>query len=357
MKWGELIKHMVPCAERVRFHSSGTEAYLMALRLAREYTGKSKVMRFQGHFHGWQDHVALGMDAYGVDSHLDVSATPGVLTEIADHIILADSQDLAGTTALLQSEDDIAAVILESTGGSFGAIPLPEGFLRELRRVTAARGIVLIFDEVVTGFRVSPGGSQAFNEVTPDLASFAKIVAGGMPGGCVAGRKELLDLLDFEVAAATGKEKIGHQGTYNANPVSAAAGIAALEVIEAEDICATASVTTQKIRDGINSVFADEPLPWYCYGEHSGFYIFTDPDGEVSTHDDFDPHNWSLETIKRSAQNPALKKFRLALLNAGVDISGKPGGIVSAVHDEDDVEKTVSAVREAVRALRAEGEV
>jgi len=352
MRWGELIKRMVPCAERVRFHSSGTEANLMALRLARAYTSKSKVVRFQGHFHGWQDHVA-----FGVDSHHDGSATPGVLAEIADNIILADSQDLAATTELLESRDDIAAVILESTGGSFGAIPLAEGFLQELRRVTAERDIVLIFDEVVTGFRVSAGGSQAFHQVTPDLASFAKIVAGGLPGACVAGRKDLLDQLDFEVAAATGKEKIGHQGTYNANPVCAAAGIAALEIIESENICATASTTTKKIRDGINSVFAGESIPWYCYGEHSGFYIFTDPDGEVSGHQDFNPHSWSLASIKRSAKNPAINKFRLALLTAGVDISGKPGGIVSAVHNEDDVAQTMDAVRDAVKALRAEGEV
>jgi glutamate-1-semialdehyde 2,1-aminomutase len=352
MQWGELIKRMVPCAQRLRFHSSGTEANLMALRLARAYTGKSKVVRFQGHFHGWQDHVA-----FGVDSHHDGSATPGVLAEIADNIILADSQDLTGTTALLESRDDIAAVILESTGGSFGAIPLPDGFLQTLRKVTTAQNIILIFDEVVTGFRVSPGGSQSFYQVTPDLASFAKIVAGGMPGACVAGRKDLLDQLDFEVTATTGKEKIGHQGTYNANPVCAAAGIAALEVIESENICAAASATAGAIRDGINRVFADESIPWYCYGAHSGFYIFTDPEGAVSSHDDFDPGDWSLASIKRSAKKTVLKKFRLALLNAGVDISSKPGGIVSAVHDEHDVAQTIDAVRDAVRALRAEGEV
>ncbi len=352
MRWGDLIKRMVPCAERVRFHSSGTEANLMALRLARAYTGKPKIVRFQGHFHGWQDHVA-----FGVDTHLDGSASPGVLAEIADNVLLADSHDLSGTTALLESRDDIAAVILESTGGSFGAIPLPENFLQELRRVTEARGIILIFDEVVTGFRVSPGGSQAFNQVTPDLASFAKIVAGGLPGACVAGRKDLLDQLDFEVSAAQGKEKIGHQGTYNANPVCAAAGIAALEIIETEDPCTTASATTQKIRDGITSVFKDESVPWYCYGEHSGFYVFTDPDHQVTSHDNFDPAKLAVDVIKRSGKVPAVNKFRLALLNAGVDISGKPGGIVSAVHDDGDVARTVEGVRDAVRALRAEGEI
>lgn len=351
MKWGNLIQQMVPCAERVRFHSSGTEANLMALRLARAHTGKSKVVRFQGHFHGWHDHVA-----FGVDSHFDGSATPGVLDEVADNILLANSQDLAATTALLESRDDIAAVILEPTGGSFGAVTLPAGFLQELRRVTAARGIVLIFDEVVTGFRVSTGGVQGFSGVTPDLASFAKIVAGGLPGACIAGSKDILDQLDFEVAATTGREKVGHQGTYNANPLSAAAGIAALEAIDGEAACDVASATTQQIRDGINAVFAELSVPWYCYGEHSGFYFFTDPDRQETSHDSFDPQKWSLNAIKRSGSGATVKKFRLALLNCGVDISAKPGGIVSAVHNEDDVTHTIDAVRSAVNALRAEGE-
>ena len=352
MRWGEMIQRLVPCAQRVRFHSSGTEANLMALRLARAHTGKSKVVRFQGHFHGWQDHVA-----FGVDSHLDGSASPGVLEEIADNILLADSQDLPGTVALLQSRDDIAAVILEPTGGSFGVIPLPDGMREALRRVTTERGIVLIFDEVVTGFRVSAGGSQSYYNVIPDIASYAKIVAGGLPGACIAGRKDILDHLDFEVSASRGVEKVAHQGTYNANPVSAAAGITALEIIAEEDTCTVASATTHDLREGINSVFAQESVPWYCYGEHSGFYIFTDPDGQETSHSSFDPKSWSLDAIKRSSKPPAVNKFRLALLNEGIDISGKPGGIVSAVHNEDDVARTIDAVRGAIHALQDEGEL
>jgi glutamate-1-semialdehyde 2,1-aminomutase len=227
----------------------------------------------------------------------------------------------------------------------------------ELRRVTAERGIVLIFDEVVTGFRISPGGAQQHYGVTPDIASFAKIVAGGLPGACIAGRKDILDLLDFEVSAKKGTEKVGHQGTYNANPVCAAAGITALEILSSEGACDTASATTQKIRDGINAVFAEESVPWYCYGEHSGFYIFTDPDGQETSHASFDPTKWSMDSIKRSSKPPAVNKFRLALLNEGIDISGKPGGIVSAVHNDDDVAQTIDGTRNAVRALRAEGEL
>ena len=350
--WGERLKALVPCAERVRFMSSGTEANLMALRIARAHTGRTVLLRFRGHFHGWQDHVA-----FGVDSHLDGTASPGVLDGIADQVVLADAADVAGTVALLESRDDVAAVIVEPTGGSFGAIPTAPGLLEALREVTSRRGIVLIFDEVVTGFRVAPGGAQSYYGVTPDLASFAKIVAGGLPGGCVAGRKALLDHLDFEVSAQLGQEKIAHQGTFNANPASAAAGNAALEILVQDNLCERASQRAAEIRTALNRVFAEEGVPWACYGEHSGFYFFTDPSRTGVDPADFDARSWTLEDIKACANQQSVRKLRLALLTNGVDISGKPGGIVSGVHSAQDVERSADATRAAVRALRAEGEL
>ena len=178
VRWGTLVKELVPCAERVRFTSSGTEANLMALRLARACTEKKKLVRLKGHFHGWQDHAA-----FGVDDHFDGSATPGLLDEIAGNVLLASSDDLDATRTLLESRDDIAAVMLEPTGGAFGVLPITSGFVHMLREVTAERDIMLIFDEVVTGFRVARGGAQAHYGITPDLATFAKILAGGLPGG------------------------------------------------------------------------------------------------------------------------------------------------------------------------------
>ena len=350
--WGERLKALVPCAERVRFMSSGTEANLMALRIARAHTGRTVLVRFRGHFHGWQDHVA-----FGVDSHLDGTASPGVLDGIADQVVLADAADVAGTVAVLESRDDIAAVIIEPTGGSFGAIPIAPGLLEALREVTSRRGIVLIFDEVVTGFRVAPGGAQSYYGVTPDLASFAKIVAGGLPGGCIAGRKTLLDHLDFDVSAQLGREKIAHEGTFNANPASAAAGNAALEILVQDNLCERASQRAAQIRAALNRVFAEEGVSWACYGEHSGFYFFTDPSRTGVDPADFDARTWTLEDIKACAQQQGVSKLRLALLANGVDISGKPGGIVSGVHSAEDVDRTADATRAAVRALRAEGEL
>ena len=351
VRWAELVKRLVPCAERVRFHSSGTEANLMALRLARAFTDRSKLVRFKGHFHGWQDHVS-----FGFDDHFDGSPTPGVLDGIAEHVIIAPPDDIEATTAILEADDDIAAVILEPTGAQFGVIPLGREFVAELRRVTAERGIVLIFDEVVTGFRVSAGGAQAHYAITPDIATFAKILAGGLPGGAVAGRQDIFELLDFEATAASGREKISHQGTFNANPVSAAAGVAALEIIADTDACERASAQGGRLRDEINQVFTAERVPWAAYGEHSGVYVFTNPDGHAIEPGEFDADAEDFDALLRGGKHPAAHRFRLAMMTNGVDVSGKPGGLTSCMHDDGDLELTVAAVRDSIRMLKAEGE-
>ena len=351
VRWAELVTEMVPCAQQVRFHSSGTEANLMALRLARAYSGKQKLVRFKGHFHGWQDHVA-----FGFDTHFDGTPTPGVLDAVAEHVIVAPADDIEATAALLNAHDDIAAVILEPTGGVFGVFPLAPSFLTELRRLTSERGIVLIFDEVVTGFRVSPGGAQAFYSVTPDLATFAKILAGGLPGGAVTGRRDILELLDFEVAEAKGREKIAHQGTFNANPVSAAAGVAALEIISSTDACDRATAQAQKLQSMIGEVFSQEDVPWAAYGGHSAVYVFTNPEGADIDPGAFDASALPFDTLLQGGKHPAAHRFRLALMTHGVDISGKPGGLTSCVHSDEDLAFTAEAVRESVRMLKAEGE-
>ena len=202
----------------------------MAVRLARAFTGRQTLMRFKGHFHGWHDQMASGYT-----NHFDGSPTPGVLPGVAEKSILVNPGDIEAIRAAFASNDDIAAVIYEPTGSSFGQVPLGAEFAQELRRLCTQHGVLLIFDEVVTGFRATKGGAQMAFDVRPDLSSFAKIVAGGLPGACVAGRKDILDLLDFNVAARTGREKIAHPGTFNANPVSAAAGTAALTVIAETD--------------------------------------------------------------------------------------------------------------------------
>ena len=352
IRWGQLIKSLVPCAERVRFTSSGTEANLMAIRLARAYTGKSKLVRFAGHFHGWQDHAA-----FGYDSHFDGSPSPGVLKEIADNVLLAPADELDTTTAILNERDDIAAVILEPTGASFGLRPLAPALLETLRTITSKRRIVLIFDEVVTGFRVSPGGAQKYYGVTPDIATFAKVVAGGLPGAAVTGKKGILDLLDFEAAASKGFEKISHHGTFNANPVSAAAGIAALAYIRDHDACETASRQAAKLRRLLNQMFYDLGVPWAAYGLHSAVYVYTNSDGNDFDPRTFDPLQNPLAKLPGIKKGNIVRKLRLALLFNGVDISSKPGGLTSCVHSDADIERTADAFRRALVMLREEGEL
>jgi glutamate-1-semialdehyde 2,1-aminomutase len=352
IEWGELIKSLVPCAERVRFTSSGTEANLMAFRLARAHTGKSKLVRFAGHFHGWQDHAA-----FGYDSHFDGSPSPGVLKEIADNVLLSAADDVNATSRLLNERDDIAAVILEPTGGSFGLQPISPLLLQTLRTITKKRGIVLIFDEVVTGFRVAPGGAQEHYKVTPDLATFAKIVAGGLPGAAVTGKKEILDLLDFDAAALRGFEKISHHGTFNANPVSAASGIAALRFIRDNGACEIASQQAEKLRARLNQTFTELAIPWAAYGQHSAVYVYTNPDGNDLDPQTFDALRCSLAKLRGMKKGDVVRKLRLALLLNGVDISSKPGGLTSCVHSDADIEQTADAFRHALIMLRDEGEI
>jgi glutamate-1-semialdehyde 2,1-aminomutase len=351
IKWAELVRHLVPCAERVRFTSSGTEATLMALRLARAFTGRKKIVRFLTHFHGWHDHMTAGHA-----SHFDGTPTAGVLAEIASNSILLPPGDIAAMRAALAGDDDIAAVILEPTGSGFGTAPLSRDFLAALREATAKRGIILIFDEVVTGFRVSRGGAQLAFGITPDLAALAKILAGGLPGGAVCGRKDILDELDFDVTASKGREKIYHPGTYNANPLSAAAGTAALEIVAGTDACEQASRTAAELRHGLNEILAEEHLPWAVHGTFSGFHLFLNPQKRDITPTDFDPFKIDFRELTSGAAALA-QKFRLALLVNGVDVNGRLSGFLSVTHGAAEVEATLAAFRAALRMLRAEGEL
>nr|WP_294552690.1 aminotransferase class III-fold pyridoxal phosphate-dependent enzyme [uncultured Rhodopila sp.] len=350
IRWAELITQMVPSAERVRFTSSGTEATLMALRLARAYTGRSKLVRFRGHFHGWNDHMTSGHI-----NHFDGTATSGVVDGVSDNVLLCDANDVAGITRIFNDHSDIAAVILEPTGASFGRMPIEPSFPGVLRELTQQAGTVLIFDEVVTGFRVSPGGVQAALGITPDLTTMAKIVAGGLPGGAVGGRKDILDWLDFDVAKATGHEKIGHQGTFNANPVSAAAGIATLEILASTDACARANAFGAEVRAKMNEVLEDEGLKWAVYGTYSGLHIFTNPDGADIVPGRFDAAAFipQLMSKPRGINMPA--QVRMGMLVNGVDLNTAPSGTISAMHGEEEMAITVDAFRATIRALRREG--
>jgi glutamate-1-semialdehyde 2,1-aminomutase len=351
VRWAQAVRDLVPSAERLRFTSSGTEATLMAVRLARTFTGRGKILRFKTHFHGWNDHMTSGYQ-----SHFDGSPTTGVLSGVASQVVLLEPDDVDGLRAVLASDPDIAAAIVEPTGGSFGMVPLAPSFLSALRELTAAHDVLLIFDEVVTGFRIAPGGAQAHFGIEPDLTTFAKILAGGLPGGAVAGREDVLAALDFAAAATAGTEKIQHPGTFNANPVSAAAGIAALEVIAHTDACDRANASAAVLRRGLNEVLEELEVPWAAYGTFSGVHLFTNTRGRAICPAEFDPSSVPYAELK-AKQDGIIHRLRIAMLLHGVDFNNWPGGVVSAVLRPQDLADTVDAFREALLLLRREGDL
>ena len=352
VRWAELVQRLIPCAERVRFTASGTEASHLALRLARAHTGKSKVVRFVGHFHGWHDQVAGGSM-----SHFDGGVPAGIPASLVEQTILLPADDVSVAVKTLNERDDIAAVILEGSGASWGMVPLPENFLAGLRAATKARGVVFILDEVITGFRWSRGGAQARFGVIPDMCVLAKIVAGGLPGGAVAGRADIMDQLDAQVAAAAKREKIGHQGTFNSNPLCAAAAIATLSIVEREEVCAKAEATADDIRSGMRKILAEEDVPWGIYGDASAFLVFQNPKGLDVDPQAFDALKFGFKELKAVRNANLSHRLRIAMLANGVDIMGAPGGLVSASHGPTEVARTLDAFRTSVRWMKAEGDI
>src|SRR3954468_15881201 len=305
VRWAELICELTPCAEKVRFTSSGTEASHMAIRLARAYTGKDKIVRFIGHFHGWHDNVAAG-----ATSNYDGSSVPGVVQSVTDLTILMPPADVGATVKLLESRDDIAAVMFEPSGASWGQVPLPPGFVQAIRDVTAKKGVVMLMDEVITGFRWSSGGAQKALGVTPDLCILAKIVAGGLPGGAVAGKREIMDRIDHAITTSRGVERFAHPGTYNANPLSAAAAVTALSLVRDEDLAEKANKTAAELRKALIEVLVQEGVPWGIYGQSSTFLIYPNPTGDHIDPARFDPHKVGFAKLKGARSGPLTGKIR-----------------------------------------------
>jgi glutamate-1-semialdehyde 2,1-aminomutase len=337
VRWAELVCELIPSAEKVRFTASGTEASHMAIRLARAYTGKDKIVRFIGHFHGWHDNVAAG-----ATSNYDGSSVPGVVQSVTDLTILMPADDVAPTVKLLETRDDIAAVMFEPSGASWGQVPLPPGFVQAIRDVTAKRGVVMLMDEVITGFRWSSGGAQKALGITPDLCILAKIVAGGLPGGALAGRRDIMSMIAFRGDPDWDRsQRVAHAGTFNANPLSAAAGIATLELCADASLQSRASKTGDELRGRLSEVMKTVGVPGTCFGEASIFHVsFEGRPG--------------LAGFDRPRKGGLYQTLRCALLNNGVDCAAFHGWI-SAMHTEADVERTVQGYERAFQSMAADG--
>jgi glutamate-1-semialdehyde 2,1-aminomutase len=341
VQWAEQVQRLIPSAERLRFTVTGTEATHLALRVSRAFTGKSKIIRFAGHFHGWHDHVCF-----------PAGGAPGIIAGIVEDTLVAAPNDLQQVEHWLVSHHDFAALILEPTGATFGQIPTTGETLRRLRELTARHGVLLIFDEVISGFRCSPGGAQQFYGVTPDLTTLAKILAGGYPGAALAGRADVLRVLDYRQLHGTLQSPlVAHQGTYNAGPVSAAAGIATIEEVSRGDAISRAARTAAAIRDGINAAIRRRGLGWCAYGQFSDFHLYRGSE----TPEEIYAGKASWKVLKGGIPLELANKIRAGFLLHGVDVAAWPGGFTSAAHTDDDVARTVAAFESTFDMLAAEG--
>src|SRR5215212_928831 len=348
LEWAGLIHDLIPCAERVRFDNSGTEGTMLALRLARAYTGRTKVLRFEGHFSGWHDYVGRG--AY---PPFDRSVSLGIPQSTLDTIVVIPA-DLDRVEAVLKEDHEIAAVMLEPSGASWGTVPLTADFNRGLRDLTSRYEVPLIYDEVITGFRYSLGGYQGLIGVTPDLAVLGKIVTGGLPGGAVVGRAEIMKLFDFTGEAQHDRHgRVSHLGTFNANPLSTASGIASLELVADGSAQAQADRMADLLRRGMNEILDEERAAGYAYGDSSVFHVLMEayPGSGVTSRAEL--HTTDATTLK-SIPGAVIAAFQRNLNIRGVDLMSYNGGVTSAAHTEEDVRQTLDAFRETIRVMLAE---
>jgi glutamate-1-semialdehyde 2,1-aminomutase len=264
--------------------------------------------------------------------------------------VLVRPNDPEAVERAFATDPDIGCVILEPTGGHWGSVPIRGDFLRAVREIASRHGRLLIFDEVITGFRVSPGGAQAHYGITPDLTTMAKILAGGLPGGCVAGRPDVMAALEFR----PGKPKMRHPGTFNANPLSAAAGVATLKQAATGEPQKKANAAAKKIRERLNALFAERGVDWVCYGEFSGFKLIPGYAGPRPTGDDFVPYGGDVDKLDGPKDAKLVHAFRRGMLLHGVDTWGL-GGMTTAAHSEADVETAVRAVAGTLDLLREDG--
>jgi glutamate-1-semialdehyde 2,1-aminomutase len=321
----EAVCRTVPSAELCVFNSTGSEAVASALRIARAATGRNRVVKFLGHYHGWLDAVLVGVPGQS-------ERAPGTLGQdprAADSLTVCPWNDEAALEAALG--DDVAAVIMEPLNVNGGAIRALRGYLERARDLTARAGAVLIFDEVITGYRVALGGAQQLYGVTPDLTVLGKALGAGFPVSAVCGRADVMDV------AASGR--VAHVGTFNANPVCAAAALAAVSYLEQEQaaVYPRLEALTRELAELLAEEAQAAGLPLQATAEAGVGHAFVAPEPVVT-------YAASLE-----ADGPLYRRFAEALLERGVHVIPRGLLYVSTAHTEADL----AATREAVRAAAA----
>jgi glutamate-1-semialdehyde 2,1-aminomutase len=341
--WAERIMKLIPSAELVRFVSSGTEATMMAMRLARAFTGREKILSFEHHFHGWHDYASVGWMPAGANS------MPGI-PEGVRRSMVTTSADLNKVEDALKL-GDIAGVIMEAAGAGSATLPLPDGFQRDLRALTQRYDTLLILDEVVTGFRWSPGGVQTKLGVRPDLTTLAKVVAGGLPGGAVVGRVDVMEQLRFKDKQWNIEHKVMHNGTFNANPLSAAAGIACLDTIADGRVQAYCDGQTSKLRAGFNAILNRHEIEGCAYGESSTFRLMLGVSVPARGEGDIRDPKLPPEVLKKGSPAQIDHALHLSMLHQGVHLF-HGGGLLSIGHDDNVVDATLQAFERAVEEMQ-----
>jgi glutamate-1-semialdehyde 2,1-aminomutase len=347
LRWAELIRECVPNAERVRFTMTGTETTALAIRVARAHTGRTKILKFQGHFHGIHDAVVAA-----VRDPFEIPMSAGVPPEVLRQTVVARPNRIDEVRALMD-EHELAAVILEPAAGRSMVVPTNPVFLRELRELTRQRGVILIFDEVVTGFRLAPGGAQEYLGVTADLTCLAKAIAGGLPGAALVGRADLLDDIAFTGDAKRDRtRRVADQGTYSATPLIAAAGVAALEILKTGEVQRHINHLGDLVRQRMNEVLAARRVRGCVYGHASIYRVFLG-----ATAQELGLDTWQLDEARLERGMGALGgKLHLAMLVNGVDINrGSGNGWLNGAMTEKDVDLMVDAFDRSLARLQAEG--
>ena len=333
----EIVK-AVPCAEKVRFLSTGSEATLYAMRLARAFTGKDKILKFEGGFHGMNDYALMSMSPSKLMDYPQAEPdTAGIPKSLQAEMLIAPFNDIETTTAIIDRyKDELAGVIVEPFQR---LLPPKEGFLEGLREITSHYEIPLIFDEVVTGFRFSYGGAQNYYGVVPDICTLGKAIAGGFPLTAVAGRDEIMNHFDSEKVSKDGF--MPQIGTLSGNPIACAAGLATLDILKQDGVYEKMFNTGRKIMNGLQKTLDKAEIPAKVVGEPVLFDAF------FTTQEVYD-YRTSL-----SADSQKLARFNQLILDRGI-LKGTTKFYISTDHNDQDVEKTLEAFEEAVGILKSE---
>ena len=331
----EQIVNAVPCADKVRYCSTGTEATMYAMRAARAFRGRDKILKFEGGFHGMNDYSLMSLSPSGtLDFPKAEPSSAGIPKSLQDEVLIAPFNDIETTSAIIEEHhDDLGGVIVEPLQRLF---PPKAGFLEGLREITSQYEIPLIFDEVVTGFRLSYGGAQEYYGVTPDLCSLGKAVAGGYPLTAVAGRDEIM--AHFDQTATPKEDALPQVGTLNGNPISAAAGLATLNILRRSGTYERTAAMGKTLKDGLQERLDVAEIPAKVVGESVLFDVF------------FTEHEVENYRDSLKADGAKLNELNGLLREQGI-FKGGSKYYLSTAHDDDDVKATLSAFDVAIEQL------